>query len=148
MQLEWPLAGPLAATTQQHVSHQLVFGQATTREWWLANIAEEVDKRVRTDAADSAVSWKHFCTQSVADGGKVAHRYARGPEAAPTAILDTSGDVDMPVSGKRALQVVMEDWLPCWMSHANDESPENWDTVPALKPITYQNFRAALRTYG
>ena len=54
----------------------------------------------------------------------------------------------MLVSGKHALQVVMDVWLPCWRSHANDGFPEDWHIVPALKPTSVPLFRAGLSTFS
>ena len=103
----------------------------------------EADHRVSLDGKHGLEQWREFAVNSTARGGRVAHRFIKGP-AAPSA-PSAKGDSVMPVGADEALEGVLADWLFFW----NDGRRMRYDVRQAavgdarLPPITVEMFDKA-----
>ena len=85
-------------------------------------IQAEVDARLSVEAAEARKRWRSWAQRSVESGGRVAHRYSKGPSEPPQSILnDPEAEFPIPLVGQDALDQVLKDWLPTWCKPSRDE---------------------------
>ena len=97
--LDWNGVDNCTATSPAQLMDDLCSLAVGTR----AAAMSEVDKVVACleaiDSANALNSWRHFARTSVQSGGKLAHRFSKGPRAAIMPERISAADASSPVSG-------------------------------------------------
>ena len=74
----------------------------------LTAIGEECKAQLKIATSEAIASWQAFARESVAKGGRIAHRVSKGPKEPPPVVL---GRQEVPVEGHRGRACGIE-WPP------------------------------------
>jgi hypothetical protein len=119
-------------------------------------VQAEVVSRVKQEAAEGRQKWKSWAKPSVAGGGRVAHRFSKGPAPPPLPVFEEADDQDLPQNrlsilvGQAALEQTLKEGIPIWTSaeREGEQHPLDWTVEDSLEPISAEQVLEAAVSFS